>query len=314
MQLIRGYHNLFAHHHGCVATIGNFDGVHRGHQTVLAQVVEKAAELSLPSVVMTFEPLPQEFFAPGRVPPRLTGFREKMQALGQLPVDRVSCMRFDRHFAALTAESFIEKILVQGLGLRYLVIGDDFRFGKGRRGDFQLLEDAGRVHGFEVVRTESFLVNGIRVSSTRVREALQVGDLDLAAQFLGRPFRVSGRVAHGDKRGRDIGFPTANIAFKRKVAPVQGVFAVRLHGLGDGSFTAVANAGIRPTVDGSARTLLEVHVFDFARDIYGVHVDVDFLLKLRDEQRFESLDALKAQIRQDAQQARDFFATGGTSR
>lgn len=312
MELIRGCLNLAPRHRGCVATIGNFDGVHRGHQAVLAQVAEKATKRGLPAVVITFEPQPQEYFAPAATPPRLTRFREKMLALDGLPVDRVLCLRFGPALAELSADAFIRRILVDGLDLRYLVVGDDFRFGRGRTGDFQLLSEAGREHGFSVAHTESFLLDGVRVSSTRIREALSCGNLSLAERLLGRPFRISGRVAHGDKRGRTIGFPTANILLKRKVSPVQGVYAVHFHGVADEPATGVANVGTRPTVDGGTRVLLEVHLFDFARDIYGAHVQVDFLAKLRDEQRFASLDALKAQIWADANQARDFFSKQGS--
>lgn len=309
MELIRGAHNLRPCHRGCVATIGNFDGVHLGHQAVLGQLAEKADELRLPAVVITFEPQPQEFFAPDRAPPRLTRFREKLQALRRYAVDRVLCIRFNRTFSQLPPESFIERILVQGLNVRYLVVGDDFHFGHQRRGDFAMLQAAGAAHGFPVVNMHTFGIDGERVSSTRVREALAGGNLKRAEQLLGRPYRMSGRVARGDQRGRTIGFPTANLHLHRRSTPLQGVYAVEVFGLADEPLPGVANVGNRPTVDGT-RSLLEVHLLDFAKDIYGCYVHVDFLLRIRAERRFESFDALKQQIQLDAQAARDFFAGG----
>jgi riboflavin kinase/FMN adenylyltransferase len=306
MELIRGLHNLRARHHGCVATIGNFDGVHLGHQAVLGQLAEQAAVMGLPTTVITFEPQPQEYFSHGDVPPRLTRLREKLQALRRFSVDRVLCLAFNRALAEMEPEAFIREVLVTGLGLRYLVVGDDFRFGKGRRGDFAMLQQAGREHGFEVVHMHTFSIDGERVSSTRIREALQAGDLSLAAQMLGRPYRMSGRVAHGNRLGRTIGFPTANIFLHRKKTPVDGVFAVEMFGIEGEPVRGVANVGTRPTVDGT-RSLLEVHLFDFSAEIYGRHVHVDFLHRIREERRFDSFDALKAQIMQDAEQAKEFF-------
>jgi len=306
MKLVRGLHNLKPEHHGCVATIGNFDGVHLGHQAVLGQLSEKAAELSLPTTVIVFEPQPQEFFAPHSAVPRLTRFREKLKALLRFSVDRVVCLRFDRRLAAMPAREFIDKVLIEGLGVRYLVVGDDFRFGAKRQGDFAMLQETGARHGFQVVNMHTFYIDGERVSSTRVREALARGDLNEAEKLLGRPYRMCGRVAHGDKRGRSIGFPTANIHLHRKATPVQGVYAVELFGLDVEPVEGVANVGTRPTV-GGARTLLEVHLFDFDRDIYGHHVHVDFLHRLRDECRFDSFDALKQQIERDVENARRYF-------
>lgn len=306
MELIRGLCNLRPRHRGCVATIGNFDGVHLGHQAVLGQLAEKAAELDLPSVVITFEPYPQEFFAQSAVPPRLTRFREKIQALRRYSVDRVLCLPFNRTLSETSAQDFIRCILVEGLGVRYLVVGDDFHFGHRRQGDFAMLKEAGAQYGFQVVNRHTFSIDGARVSSTRIREALARGDLNSAGKLLGRPYRMSGRVARGDQRGRTIGFPTANIYLHRKASPVQGVFAVEVFGLDAEPLPGVANVGMRPTVDGT-RALLEVHLLDFAQDIYGRYVQVDFLHKLRDEQKFASLDELKRQIEFDAAQARDFF-------
>lgn len=307
MELIRGVHNLRPRHRGCVATIGNFDGVHLGHQAVLGQLAQKADELRLPAVVIIFEPQPQEFFAPDRAPPRLTRFREKLQALRRYAVDRVLCIRFDRAFSQLPAEGFIERILSDGLDVRYLVVGDDFHFGHQRRGDFAMLQAAGAKRGFPVVNMHTFGIDGERVSSTRVRDALAAGDLERAEQLLGRPYRMSGRVAHGDRRGRTIGFPTANLHLHRRSTPVQGVYAVEVFGLEGEPLPGVANVGNRPTVDGT-RSLLEVHLLDFSREIYGCHVHVDFLQRIRAEKRFESFEALKQQIERDAQAARDFFS------
>ncbi|MEO7557857.1 MAG: bifunctional riboflavin kinase/FAD synthetase [Gammaproteobacteria bacterium] len=306
MELIRGLYNLRQRHAGCVATIGNFDGVHLGHQAVLGQLAEKSAELGIPAVVVLFEPQPQEFFARGPLPARLSRFREKMQALRRYSVDRVVCLRFNRSLAAMQAQDFIQKLLVDGLGVRYLVVGDDFRFGHARQGDFAMLQAAGLQQGFQVVNMHTFSVDTIRVSSTRIREALANGDFTAAEKLLGRPYRMSGRVSHGDKRGHDLGFPTANIQLHRRVTPLQGIFAVEVFGLDQEPLAAVASIGTRPTFDGT-RCLLEVHVFDFDRDIYGCYVQVDFLRKLRDEVRFDTPAALRQQMEIDARQARSFF-------
>lgn len=306
MELIRGLHNLRPRHRGCVATIGNFDGIHLGHQAVLGQLAEQADRLQQPTTVIIFEPQPQEYFAPDTAPPRLTRLREKLLALRRYSVDRVLCLPFDKRLATMSAAEFIDRILVRGLGVRYLVVGDDFRFGQGRRGDFALLKAAGQEQDFAVVNMHTFNIDGERVSSTRLRAALADGDLNAAEKLLGRPYRMCGRIAHGDKRGRSIGFPTANIHLHRHATPVQGVFAVQLFGIDGEPVAGVANVGSRPTVDGT-RSLLEVHLFDFDRDIYGHYVHVDFLHKLRAEQRFESFEVLKQQILRDAEQAREFF-------
>lgn len=306
MELIRGLQNLRPRHRGCVATIGNFDGVHLGHQAVIGQLAEKAQELRLPTLVVVFEPQPQEFFLGQEAPARLTRLREKLLALRRYSVDRVLAIRFDERFAAMEAQDFISQVLIDGLGLRYLVVGDDFRFGAKRHGDFVMLEQAGRRYGFPVINMHTFAIEGERVSSTRVRAALAAGDLEAAERLLGRAYRVCGRVAHGDKRGRTIGIPTANIHLHREVVPLKGVFAVEMFGIDGEPWPGVANIGTRPTVDGT-RTLLEVHLLDFSGDIYGAHVNVNFLHKLRDERRFASFDELKQRIHLDIAQARDFF-------
>ncbi len=308
MELIRGLHNLRLEHRGCVATIGNFDGVHLGHKAVLDQLAVKSAELGVPALVMIFEPQPTEFFIGSRAPGRLTRLREKLRALDLDAVDLVLCVRFDDWFAGIPAPGFVQKILVEKLGVRYLVVGDDFCFGGGREGNFDFLRQEGRRLGFDVGRRETFRVAGKRVSSTLVREALWAGDLATARILLGYDFNLFGRVAHGDKRGRILGFPTANIYLHRVSTPLRGVFAVQVAGIEAHSVPGVANIGLRPTIDGSRTVpILEVHLLDFQGEIYGRHVRVDFLEKLRDEQRFSSLDELKAQISLDTQQAREFF-------
>ncbi len=307
MELIRGFHNLQPKHRGCVATIGNFDGVHLGHQAVLGQLAEAAGRLGLPTAVITFEPQPQEYFGAAAQAPRLSRLREKLQALRRYAVDRVVCLPFNAALAEMPAQQFIQRLLVDGLAVRYLVVGDDFRFGRGREGDFAMLKAAGQRYGFQVVSMHSFCVDGERVSSTRVREALGRGDMATAAKLLGRGYRMSGRVARGEQLGRQLGFPTANIHLHRQAIPIRGVFAVEMFGIEGEPLMGVANVGVRPTVDGS-RTLLEVHLFDFDQQIYGRYVEVVFLYKLRDEVRFASLDALKQQIGLDAVAARDYFA------
>ncbi|HEB86671.1 MAG TPA: bifunctional riboflavin kinase/FAD synthetase [Gammaproteobacteria bacterium] len=306
MELIRGLHNLRKRHHGCVATIGNFDGVHLGHQAVIGQLAEKATELHLPTTLITFEPQPQEYFFPQASPPRLMRFREKMQALHRYAVDRVLCLTFNDMLAQMPHTQFIEDILVNGLGLRYLVVGDDFRFGREREGTFIILSEAGQKYDFQVVDMHTFSVMGERVSSTRIRQALAEGNMARAEELLGRDYRMSGRVAHGAKLGRQLGFPTANIHLHRKVSPLQGIFAVEVYGLDQEPLIGVASLGIRPTVDGT-RTLLEVYLFDFDKDIYGRHIQVSFRHKLRDEERFDSLEALTVQIKKDVDEAREFF-------
>ncbi len=306
MELIRGLYNLRPRHRGCVIAIGNFDGVHLGHQAVLGQLSEKSAEAGLPSTVITFEPHPQEFFAVANVPPRLTRFREKMQALRRYAVDRIVCLRFNQALAQMPAEDFISKVLVAGLGVHYLVVGDDFRFGHRRRGDTDMLRKAGERDGFQVIKMHNFNVDDRRVSSTLIRKALAQGDLSAAEKMLGRSYRMSGRIVYGDQRGRTIGYPTANIYLHRRATPLMGVYAVEVFGLDTEPLKGVANIGMRPTVNGRT-CLLEVHVLDFAADIYGRHVQVEFLTKLRDEKRFESLDALKQQILRDECAARAFF-------
>ncbi|MCL1141464.1 bifunctional riboflavin kinase/FAD synthetase [Shewanella gaetbuli] len=308
MELIRGIHNILPSHNGCVLTIGNFDGVHRGHAEVIRNLVNKAHHFQLPAMVMTFEPQPQEMFKGENAPARLSLLRDKIALLDELEIDQLLCVNFTPSFASQPAQAFIEDLLVNKLGVKYLVVGDDFCFGKGREGNFNSLVAAGKQYGFTVVSTQSFLVGSQRVSSTLIREQLQLGNLEQARRMLGHPFMLSGKVAHGQKIGRTIGFPTANIALKRKVVPVRGVFAVRLFTYdSEEEYQGVANVGFRPTVQGQV-CQLEVHLFDFDGDLYGKRVDVELVAKIRDEQPFESLDALKKQILNDANEAKALFS------
>jgi riboflavin kinase/FMN adenylyltransferase len=256
---------------------------------------------------MTFEPQPQELFKGDNAPARLSLLRDKIRLLDELDVDRLLCINFTASFANQPADEFIEELLVKKLGVKYLVVGDDFCFGKGRQGNFDMLLAAGKEFGFTVVSTQSFLVGAQRVSSTLVRQQLQLGNLEQARRLLGHPFIMSGKVAHGQKIGRTIGFPTANIALKRKVVPVRGVFAVKLYWQDSDIYEGVANIGYRPTVQGQV-CQLEVHLFDFSGDLYGKRVEVELVAKIRDEQPFESLDALKKQILNDANEAKALFS------
>lgn len=308
MEFIRGLHNLRPRHRGCVATIGNFDGVHLGHQAVIGQLAEKGSAPGLPLTVIIFEPQPLEYFRPGAVPPRLMRLREKLQALSRYAVDRVLCIRFDESFAAMEPEAFINGVLAEALGVRYLVVGDDFRFGRGRRGDYAMLQAAGREHGFTVESLHTVRAGGERVSSTRLREALGGGNLELAEKLMGRPYRMCGRVAHGDKIGRTLGIPTANIDLHRRRSPLAGIFVVEVFGLRREPLMGAASIGTRPTVGGT-RTLLEIHLLDFDDHIYGEHIQVDFLHKIRDEEKYDTMEQLKARMQQDIAETRAWFAT-----
>ena len=305
-KIIRGFHNLSPSALGCVATIGNFDGVHLGHQAVLSQLALKGDMLGLPATVITFEPQPTEFFLPEKAPPRLSRFREKVEALRSYSIEQLCVLRFNKVLAEMSANDFIQKLLVEGLNVRYLVVGDDFKFGKDRKGDFALLKKMGEEHDFQVVNMHTFAIAETRVSSTRIRQALTAGDLMLAQTLLGHPYKMSGRVAHGDKRGRTLGYPTANIHLHRGKVPLTGVYAIRLYGLEDEPIEGIANVGVRPTI-GEGNTLLEVHLFDFNKDIYGENVQVYFLHKVRDEKKFDGLPALVAQIERDCQSAKYYF-------
>ena len=306
MEVIRGWHNVRPEHHGCVATIGNFDGVHLGHRALIGQLAALGREHAVPTTLVTFEPQPLEFFAGENAPPRLTRLREKLTAFRTLPLDRVALLRFDARLCAMSPVEFVESFLVAGLGVRVVVAGDDFRFGYQGEGNFDLLVSLGERHGFDVVKRETCCVRGARASSSWIRDALANDELDIARELLGRPYTVGGRVARGDQRGRTIGFPTLNIGFRRRRPALRGVYAVRVAGLADRELDAVANLGTRPTVDGSG-VVLEVHVFDWSGDVYGRNVDVSFVSKIRDERKFDSFDALRAQIGRDSARAREIL-------
>jgi riboflavin kinase/FMN adenylyltransferase len=306
MKLIRGLHNLTRPLPASAVTIGNFDGVHRGHQTVIEQLRRVAGTAGLPTVVIIFEPQPIEFFAPDKAPKRLSRFREKIAYLKAQQIDYLLCLRFDAAFAAQSAEEFVQRILVDGLNTRHLVIGDDFHFGHRRQGNFAYLQENSARFGFRVDETETLLHDGARVSSTRVRECIQRDDFDGAAELLGRPYSLSGRVAHGKKLGRQLGYPTINIKMGDKTLIVKGIFAVQVKGIDNRGLRGVASIGTRPTVNG-VDTILEVYILDFNRDIYGYRVVVEFLHKIRDEQKFASLDELTAHIAQDTEKAKAFF-------
>lgn len=293
----------------CVLTIGNFDGLHRGHQALLERLVAQARHLNLPATVMTFEPHPREFFTPHQAPSRLTSLREKLRLLADCGVDRVFVCRFNAQLAALEAETFVERLLVQGLAVRHLFVGDDFQFGRGRRGDFALLQAAGARHGFQVESMPTLDWQGERVSSSRIRDLLAAGELEHAARLLGRTYSISGRVVHGNKIGRQLGFPTANIQLKMKCVPLSGVFAVQVAGIADQpqGLSGAASLGTRPTLAEGLKPVLEVHLLDFDRSIYGAHVTVNFLHKHRDEARFASLEELTAHIAQDVTAIRHYF-------
>ncbi|MEY6432571.1 bifunctional riboflavin kinase/FAD synthetase [Thioalkalicoccus limnaeus] len=307
MQVIRGIHNLGAHPLGCVATIGNFDGVHRGHRHVLRHLLERGRAQGLPATLITFEPQPLEVLAPQAAPARLTRLREKLAAVADCGIERVVLLGFGPRLAAMAPAEFVRDLLVDRLGVACLMVGDDFRFGRGRGGDIELLRAMGAEFGF-VVEDLATLTHGTeRISSTRIREALEQGDLDQARHLLGRPYRICGRVVHGDQRGRAIGFPTANIGLNRRVSPLRGVYAVMVQGVAEAPWPGVANIGWRPTVGDQPRPLLEVHLFDFAGDIYGRHAEVEPRLKLRDERRFDSLAELTQQIGRDVAAARTYL-------
>ncbi|GAB2180544.1 bifunctional riboflavin kinase/FAD synthetase [Denitratisoma sp. agr-D3] len=289
-------------------TIGNFDGVHLGHQAMLRQLRARADALGVPAAVLTFEPHPREVFAPELAPARLTSLREKLALLESCGVDQVYLFRFNRQQAAMTAEDFIEDVLWQRLAVRHVIIGDDFRFGRERRGDLVMLQAYGRQYGFSAEALSTVECEGLRVSSSAVREALAESDLAKAALLLGRPYAIAGRVVHGDKIGRTLGYPTANVQLKRKRVPMKGVYAVTVSGLDKRQLAGAASIGVRPTVAQGLKPVLEVHLLDFAQDIYGAHVTVHFQHRLRDEVKFDSFDALKHQIGLDVQATQDYFA------
>ena len=311
MELIRGRHNLRPHHRGCAVTIGAFDGVHLGHQSVLMHLLQQAVSLEVPTTVVTFEPLPREYLRPLEAPPRITTLRDKWPLLAECGVDRVLCLPFNESLRQLSAREFVEEVFVSGLGVRYLAFGDDFRFGNRREGDLDYVRALADEFGYAVAPTPTLELGGDRVSSTRIRAALAEADFELAAQLLGRPFELAGRVLHGQKLGRQLDAPTANIALHRIRSPLQGVYAVRVCGGGLEEAPGVANVGVKPTIGESLEATLEVHVLEGSPDLYGERLTVRFRHKLRDEQKFPSLNALKAGIAADKANARTWLANHG---
>jgi riboflavin kinase/FMN adenylyltransferase len=303
MELVRGLHNISARHRGCVLTVGNYDGVHLGHQQMIGALKVRAAEFRSAATVLVFEPSSKEFIDPDGAPPRLTRWREKFLALKAQGVERLVTLRFDECMRAMTPRSFVDELIVERLGTRHMVVGDDFRYGSKACGTIDTLRAAGEAHGFGVEQMAPFLFDGVRVSSTAVRERLEYADYAGAARLLGRPYRMMGRVAPGLKLGRELGFPTANLRLMRRKSPVWGILAVWTHGIDSRPLPGVASLGTRPTVNGT-EPLLEVHVFDFAGDLYGRAIEVEFVEKLRDEVKFDSLDAMTVQMQIDAARAR----------
>ena len=321
MQVFRGFR-----HPGlapqCALTIGNFDGVHRGHQAMLALLTNEARHRGLASCVMTFEPHPRDYFAvsagkPDSAPRRIATLRDKLSELERCGVDQTVVLRFGRQLSSLSPQAFIDDVLVSGLRTRYVLVGDDFRFGAKRAGDYAMLDAAGDARGFDVARMMSYEVHGARVSSSAVRAALAAGDMELAAALLGRPYSISGHVLHGRKLGRDLGFPTMNLRFTHPRPAAMGIFVVRVHGLTEQPLQGVANLGVRPTVDDAGRVLLEVYCLDWPARLgndsaYGRLVQVNLLAKLHDELRYPSMQALREGIAADVAQARQWFAAHGT--
>jgi riboflavin kinase/FMN adenylyltransferase len=307
MELVRGLYNLQPRHRGCVATIGNFDGLHLGHQRMLQAVRVRAKELAVPAAVISFEPLPREYLATGAVPPRLMRFREKFAALADCGIDRFVCLRFDERMKRVSPEEFIERILIDQLQVKWIVAGEDFRFARNRQGEIATLRSHGLTHGYGVDVIEPLVLDGERVSSSLVRAALASGDMERARRLLGRSYRMSGKVVEGQLLGRKLGFPTANVRLLRRSTALAGVFAVRVSGAGLNRAPGVANLGTRPAIEGHHEPLLEAHVFDFSGNLYRQMLHVDFEVRLRDEVWFPSLEALTEQIRADAVQARQIL-------
>jgi len=311
MKLIRGLNSSKTKaDEACVATIGNFDGLHLGHQKIITKLKDKALELNLPSTVISFEPLPAEYFMPNP-PARIYPMRDKIRLLNSLGVDQYVCLSFNESFANMEPETFVDEILLDKLGVQYLAVGDDFRFGHKRKGDFKLLKTMGAQRGMEVSDTDTCELDGERVSSTRIRKLLETGKIQEANRLLGFTYQLSGRVRHGDKRGRTIGFPTLNMRLLNHIAPAKGVYAVKVHGLEKSSLDGVANLGTRPTVQGTENRL-ETHLFDFNKNVYGKTVCVELVEFIREEKKFDSFDDLKEQILIDAEQAKKYLQEAGT--
>ena len=304
MKLIRGLQNLDKHNNGCAITVGNFDGVHIGHQKIISRVVARAKKLKLKSVVISFVPTPQDFF--GNNQSTLSNFKEKHNLLESLGLDEHLLIKFNKEFSQISAQEFVQKILIDKLNIKYCLIGDDFRFGAGRLGDFKMLKSLSSKYGFNVDNTESILCNDCRASSSKIRELLTIGGFKSASQMLGREFSISGKIIYGQQKGRTIGFPTINISIKRKISPVLGVFAVNVE-LDGSLLNGVCNIGKRPTVGGQ-KTLLEVFLFNFDKQVYGKNAKVVFKHKIRDEKKFNSFSELKKQIELDSKIARNYFS------
>ncbi len=310
MKVIRGIPPV-ANWTPCALTIGNFDGVHRGHQALLKKLVATAKAQNLQSCVMTFEPHPIEYFAPEKAPSRILSLRDKLEALAKVGIDQVLVVHFNQHFANLSPEEFVKTILVQGLQVKSILIGDDFHYGAKRAGNFSTLQEAGKVEGFSVERMDTLMESNERISSSAIRTALEQGHLEKARQLLGRPYMLSGHVLHGQKLGRSLGFPTLNISLANKLhrrkPAAQGIFIAQVHGLSDNPLPAVASLGQRPTVDDSGRYLLEVHIFNFNQSVYGKLVQIELIEKIRDEKKYNDLEALQNAIWQDALAAKNYF-------
>ena len=307
MEIIRGIHNIKPRHRGCIVTIGNFDGVHLGHQAILRQVQARSEEIAAPAMLICFEPQPKEFFDLYNAPARLTRFREKVELLAEHGIDKVLCLKFDEQTRSMSAAAFID-LLATKLQVRAVFAGDDARFGNDRTGDFVMLQAAGEKYGFDVTNLYTLTVNEARVSSTRIRECLALGDFDLAEKLLGRAYAITGKVVYGRQLGCTLDAPTANIQLHRYRAPIDGVYAIEIQCLG-GTYRGVANVGVRPTLnDATVKPILEVHIFDFAQNLYGQTVKVIFRKKIREEQKFSGLAALKEAIRADIEVARTYFA------
>jgi riboflavin kinase/FMN adenylyltransferase len=303
IKIIRNVKNL-VHNQECIATIGNFDGVHLGHQAILNNVIVQSKSLSLPSTVIIFEPQPQEFFLQHQAPARLTSLREKIAFFQTLGIEQVVILKFNSLCVTMSAEDFIQRILVNSLKVKFLFVGDDFRFGNKATGDFDLLNSSGAKYGFVVQNTNSLHVLGERISSTKIRNTLQQNDFVTAETLLGRPYRLCGKVRHGAKRGRLLGFPTANLSMRRKISPVNGVYKVKIIDAHNQIWNGIANIGSRPTVTGNKQVILEAHIFDFNADIYHQYISVEPVQKIRDEKRFASIEELRQQIIKDVAYAR----------
>ena len=297
---------------GSVVCIGAFDGMHLGHRAVLTRVRERAQALGLPSIVVSFEPLPREFFAPARKVPRLSSRREKIAQFVAAGIDRVLLLRFNAALAAMSARDFIERVLAARLNAKEVWVGEGFRFGHARGGDLTLLQTLGGRLGFSAHALQPVVLEGERISSSAIRDALAGGSFEIAARWLGRPFAIGGHVAHGQQLGRKLGYPTANLHLGRRTSPVEGIFAVRVTGVQERPMPGVASLGVRPTVNGR-EPLLEAHLFDFDGDLYGKRIEVEFVEKLRDERKFADLDAMVEQIDRDASAARKILGCGTTA-